>query len=330
MSTSVPGNSCRPCNSVPTPSSGCIMRLAGECVYYSGSFIPGPAINAGDSFNTVVNKLATGSVSNITLTGDVTGTGTSTIVTTLSNTAVTPGSYTNANIVVDSKGRITSASSGVALSIGSTITGGTQGSVIFVGPLSTLAQDNANLFWDDSTNRLGIGTNAPSHPLTVIGDEFVFGQLRVVNGYFTNNSVFTYISNGGGTVGFVGFGFNLTKTPTNSDCYFTIYQGAATAPQDIFVMTAPLANNTGIPRNQTYLLITPTIAQTAGSTGVIRGIYYNPVVSAINDVHIALETTMGRVRFGGVLEFADNAAAITGGLTVGDLYRTADVLKIVH
>jgi hypothetical protein len=31
-----------------------------------------------------------------------------------------------------------------------------------------------------------------------------------------------------------------------------------------------------------------------------------------------------------IVEYADNAAAVSGGLTTGDLYRTGDILKIVH
>ena len=55
---------------------------------------------------------------------------------------------------------LVAASQGI--SIGDTVTGATQGSVLFAGASSVLTQDNANLFFDDSTNRLGVGTNNPS------------------------------------------------------------------------------------------------------------------------------------------------------------------------
>jgi len=50
-----------------------------------------------------------------------------------------------------------------------TPTGFTQGSVIFAGAGGTLFQDNANFFWDDNNNRLGIGTAVPSQTLEVVG-----------------------------------------------------------------------------------------------------------------------------------------------------------------
>lgn len=43
-------------------------------------------------------------------------------------------------------------------SIGGTITGGTAGSVLYLGPLNVLAEDNANFFYNTSTSRLSLGS----------------------------------------------------------------------------------------------------------------------------------------------------------------------------
>jgi len=48
-----------------------------------------------------------------------------------------------------------------------TITSLTQGSVPFVGTAGLITQDNTNLFFDDTNNRLGINTNTPSNNLDV-------------------------------------------------------------------------------------------------------------------------------------------------------------------
>lgn len=71
------------------------------------------------------------------------------------------------------------APSGGGMSIGGTVTSGTTGSILFVGSGPVLAQDNANFFWDDTNNRLGIGTTTPTAALDV-------GAGRITGGTFSS------------------------------------------------------------------------------------------------------------------------------------------------
>lgn len=70
------------------------------------------------------------------------------------------------------------------------------------------------------------------------------------------------------------------------------------------------------------------IALEVGSTGA-SGTTLNALVEMLR-VAAGGTTINGTLTLSGVQEFADNAAAITGGLTVGQVYRTGDALKIVH
>lgn len=58
---------------------------------------------------------------------------------------------------------------GVANGGTGTNTAFTTGSVVFAGASGVYSQDNINLFWDDTNNRLGVGTSSPVSPLHVEG-----------------------------------------------------------------------------------------------------------------------------------------------------------------
>src|SRR3989344_2047481 len=58
----------------------------------------------------------------------------------------------------------------------------TAGSVLFAGTSGILQQDNANLFWDDSTDRLGIGTTSPGAELEVSNVDAVDIKITSSNG----------------------------------------------------------------------------------------------------------------------------------------------------
>jgi hypothetical protein len=75
-----------------------------------------------------------------------------------------------ANITItNAAGAITIAASGGGggVSIGDAVGSGTSGSILFVDASTNLAQDNGELYWDNTNNRLGIGTTSPSAAIEV-------------------------------------------------------------------------------------------------------------------------------------------------------------------
>jgi hypothetical protein len=75
-------------------------------------------------------------------------------------TGLTPSSATTGAVTLGGTLAVANGGSG-------TNTAFTQGSVVFAGASGTYNQNNANFFWDNTNNRLGIGTASPVNSLQV-------------------------------------------------------------------------------------------------------------------------------------------------------------------
>lgn len=129
----------------------------------------------------------------ITLTGDVTGSGTASFAATIGSAAVTYAKIQNiaglsvfgrsansSGVGADITGtdgqvlRVSGTTLGfgtVAPAGGGTGTGTafTTGSVVFAGASGVYTQNNSKLFWDNTNNRLGIGTASPTDQIHISG-----------------------------------------------------------------------------------------------------------------------------------------------------------------
>lgn len=204
----------------------------------------------------------------------------------------------------------------------------TQGSVVFSGASGVYAQDNANLFWDDSNNRLGVGLNTGlDSNLTVEGNNNnTFDTSLAVKNSDSNNILrttnngYVVIGNdtGFGTALYSGNGTTSTMSIGPSNNKNLILQSAVSSIPSgrsfIFKSQGALdasLNSTGTflsldvdytntnSTNNSFvaLELNPDINQ-VGGTGTHRSLYINPTITSQNTTHIALETTVGEVIIG--------------------------------
>lgn len=137
----------------------------------------------------------------ITLTGDVTGSGTGTFAATIANDAVTYAkiqNVTDARLLGRSAGSAgdvqeITVGSGLSLSGGSLtasggVTGsGTNGYLAYWTGTSTISGDSFPLFWDASSNELGLGTNNPTARLHVEIPSGTLDQGLTIQGNLSSN-----------------------------------------------------------------------------------------------------------------------------------------------
>lgn len=126
-----------------------IISLTGAGTTVVTGTYPNFTITSNDQYvGTVTSVSGTGSVNGITLSGTVTSSGSITLGGTLSNVSLT--SQVTGTLPVGNGGT-------------GTATAFTAGSVVFAGTSGVYTQDNANFNWDDTNNTLGVGRTASSN-----------------------------------------------------------------------------------------------------------------------------------------------------------------------
>jgi len=181
----------------------------------------------------------------------------------------------------------------VAASLISKLGDFTVGSIPFATDADELGQDNANLFWDNSNKRFGIGTNSPSHLFDIVGSGNIRSNIRSASGFAFHaieglNQAFLRVKNVGGKQ--------------------AVYQMDSTND----------------------LLIGYDVGSTGDISIIQNGVTVIAKFTALGNFGINTTSPTSKLHVTGINEFADNAAAIIGGLTIGAFYRTGDLVKIVH
>jgi len=302
-------------------------------------------------------------VNQVTVTGVVTASG---LITANGGISVT-GTVTASGLITANAGLSTTTvaatgniSTTATLSAATiTDTGLTSGSVPFIDASHNLAQNNAAFFWDATNARVGIGGNAPAVKLDVTsGDNVAATNIAT---FYSNNR-----TTGGVAIGYQEIRQVVASAPLNINpglpsgnlnlgpgtnnyvfiagggAFVGVNMGGGHNPAAPFVVSN--LGNEGLEMNPTGGNVT---LQTYNRTTVA----YAPLLLSASTIRLEIAGTdkaildgSGRWGIGtisptsplhvvGLPTFANNAAAVAGGLTAGAFYHTGldpDEVAVVH
>lgn len=243
------------------------------------------------------------------LTGDVTGSGTGAVATTLATVNGNVGSFTNANITVNGKGLVTAASNGSA---GGVTSVSNADGTLTISPTTGLVVASRPAITGDIT--IAGGSNA-SVLATVNSNVGSFGGV---------NSIPNFTVNGKGLI--TAAGVNTPSIPASEITSGTFGTGSYTFPANLTITgnattTALAITSLGVPAG-TFLAVNPqgsVIATTtpAGSSGVTS-------VATTNGITGGTITTTGTIQLDQTFGQVNTAASTTyvGGVTIGKATTT--------
>ncbi|MCB9216675.1 MAG: hypothetical protein R3F28_17505 [Candidatus Kapaibacterium sp.] len=214
----------------------------------------------------------------------------------------------------------------------------TQGSVLFAGTSGAISQDNTNFFWDDATNRLGVGTNTASAKIDVAESGTTAPGVKVsITNAANGNTAVQATTTGTGKAGFFqvsnsGSATNALEARTNgtSSVASAIYGFRASSTLTLGISRAILGeNNNGAGVAGLSNTGFGTYGASVGNDGVF-GISLAATFAGVhgrNDVAGGY-SVWGESAGGGIGVLGTSQTGVAGQFTIANAASTADAVRV--